>query len=177
MASPKLRRAELAEASRPICSIGSASSRRPTRKTSTRWRRSSGRVRVYVPANARFSTGTGALITAVQVDRIGNDARSDKTKTPWSQLVRDNQQCATSAGETTRGIRFCGVIGASTTSSLASTSTSAQKKARCAHSSSSLAAEHCDVQASPLLEALIMTLLRRNGLKSMTATPTALSGP
>jgi len=47
------------------------------------------------------------LITAVQVDRIGCDPRSGKTRTLWSHTVRDSRDNALARmGETTRGISF-----------------------------------------------------------------------
>ena len=49
------------------------------------------------------------IITAVQVDRIGTDLRSGKTRTLWSHLVRDSRDNALARmGETTRGINFAG---------------------------------------------------------------------
>ena len=47
------------------------------------------------------------IITAVQVDRIGVDPRSGKTRTMWSHTVRDSRDNALARmGETTRGISF-----------------------------------------------------------------------
>ena len=49
------------------------------------------------------------IITAVQVDRIGTDLRSGKTRPLWSHLVRDSRDNALARmGETTRGINFAG---------------------------------------------------------------------
>ena len=49
------------------------------------------------------------MITAIQVDRIGADPRSGKTRTLWSHTVRDGRDNALARmGETTRGISFAG---------------------------------------------------------------------
>jgi hypothetical protein len=101
------------------------------------------------------------MITAIQVDRIGADPRSGKTRTLWSHTVRDGRDNALARmGETTRGISFAGdwrinhiVIGVDI----------AVGEKRPVRVTIKLKPPSLAVFKRHRFEARIMTLLRRNG--------------